>query len=344
MELRTLGHSDIKVSKICLGTMNFGEQNSEQEAHEQLDYAFANGVNFLDTAELYAVPIKAETQGLTEKYIGTWLQNQKRDKVIVSSKICGPSANITWIRNKLNYSNESIDTALEGSLKRLKTDYIDLYQLHWPERDTNRFGVRDLSKVDVWKDNFVRVIGKLNNLIKEGKIRTWGLSNETPWGVMRILQVCKENNFEKPVSIQNAYSLLNRTFENGMSEVSLREGIPLLAYSPLAVGLLTGKYHLKKDKPEDRMNQFNSYVARYNKEHQFEVAGKYLEVAQKHDIPMAKMSLSFVNESSFVASNIIGATNLDQLKENIDSAITKIPNACMRDINKLHNQFPNPCP
>ena len=344
MELRKLGHSNIQVSKICLGTMTFGEQNSEKDAHEQLNYAFANGINFIDTAELYAIPIRKETYTLTEQYIGTWLKDQKRDQVILASKICGPSDNINWIRDELNFSDESIDIALEGSLKRLQTDYLDLYQLHWPERKTNRFGDRNYTQLDDWEDNFVQVIGKLDSLIKEGKIRTWGLSNETPWGVMRVLQVCNENNFEKPVSIQNAYSLLNRTYEYGMSEVSLRENIPLLAYSPLAMGLLTGKYNLKLDKPENRMNKFNSYMTRYNKAHQLQVSEKYLKIAQDHDMPMTKMSLSFVNDRSFLASNIIGATNLTQLKENIESASIELSKQCMKDINQVHYLNPNPCP
>ena len=344
MELRKLGHSDIYVSKICLGTMTFGEQNTEKEGHEQLDYALANGVNFIDTAELYATPIRPATYTLTEKYIGTWLKNQQRDKVIIGSKICGPSPGITWIRDSLDYTPASIDIALNGSLERLQTDYLDLYQLHWPERKSPRFGIRGLNEIDDWKDNFVEVIGKLDSLIKEGKIRTWGLSNETPWGVMRVLEVCKENNFERPVSIQNAYSLLNRTYEYGMSEVSLRENIPLLAYSPLAVGLLTGKYHQKKDKPNDRMNQYHSYLTRYTGEHRFEITGKYLEIAQKNNYTLTEMSLSFVNERKYLVSNIIGATDLKQLKENIESAKLNLSDSCMNDIEEIHEKFPNPAP
>lgn len=345
MELRKLGHSNIKVSKICLGTMTFGEQNSEKDAHDQLNYASANGINFIDTAELYAVPIRKETYTLTEQYIGTWLKDQVRDRIVLASKIAGPSDNITWIRDDINFSDESIDTALNGSLKRLQTDYLDLYQLHWPERNTNRFGIRNFTNInDEWEDNFVQVIAKLDSLIKEGKIRTWGLSNETPWGTMRIIQICKENNFAKPVSIQNAYSLLNRTYEYGMSEVSLRENIPLLPYSPLAMGLLTGKYNLKKDKPEDRINKYKSYMTRYNKENQLEAAGRYLQVAENHDIPMTKMSLAFVNDRPFVASNIIGATSLSQLKENIESAQIELSKECLDEINQVHHLNPNPCP
>ncbi len=344
MELRNLGHSDIKVSKICLGTMTFGEQNTEQDAHDQLDYAFANGVNFIDTAELYAIPIKKETYTLTEQYIGTWLKNQKRENVILASKIAGPSANISWIRNPLNFSNESIDVALEGSLKRLKTDYLDLYQLHWPERNTPRFGIRGINDIGNWENNLKQIVTKMDSLVKSGKIRTWGLSNETPWGTMRILQICEVHNLIKPVSIQNAYSLMNRVYEYGMAEVSLRENIQLLAYSPLAMGLLTGKYHLNKDKASDRMNQFNWYVGRYTGEHRFNIARKYVDLALKYNYTPTQMALSFVNERSYLSSNIIGATDLVQLKENIDSANIKISDECMLEIDKIHQLYPNPCP
>ena len=345
MEKRELGKSGIHVSKICLGTMTFGEQNTEAEAHKQLDYAFANGINFLDTAELYAVPIRKETQGLTEKYIGTWLKDQKRDQIIVASKIAGPSAGITWIRPVVDFTNKSIDIALEGSLKRLQTDYLDLYQLHWPERQNNRFGIRGVNSLDdKWEDNFLGIIQKMNSLIKEGKIRTWGLSNESPWGVMRYLELCKKHNLPKPVTIQNAYSLLNRTFEIGLAEIALFEKIDLLPYSPLAMGLLTGKYHLKKDTPNDRLNKHKDRMTRYNVSNAYPVSEKYLKVAQKYDLSMTQMALSFVNERAYVGSNIIGATSIKQLAENIGSAKIKLSKECMADIEAIHEAYPNPCP
>ncbi|MCL4142366.1 UNVERIFIED_CONTAM: hypothetical protein GTU68_064377 [Idotea baltica] len=344
MEQRELGKSGIQVSKICLGTMTFGEQNSEADAHEQLNYAFANGINFLDTAELYAVPSRKETQGLTEQYIGTWLKNQKRDDIIVGTKIVGPSPNLLHIRPELNYSDASIDDALEASMMRLQTDYIDLYQLHWPERKNNRFGIRGLSEIDNWEDNFLAVIQKLTSLIKEGKIRTWGLSNESPWGVMRCIELCNKHNLPKPVSIQNAYSLLNRTFEIGLAEISLYENIGLLPYSPLAMGLLTGKYHTNNDTPNDRLNKYKNQMTRYVGNQGLQVAEKYLKIALKHEISLTQMSLSFVNDRAFNTSNIFGATSMVQLKENISSASIKLSEECLADIESVHESFPNPCP
>jgi len=344
MEKRALGKSGIQVSKICLGTMTFGEQNTEAEAHEQLNFAFANGVNFLDTAEMYAVPARKETLGLTEKYIGTWLKDQKRDDIIVATKIVGPSPGLTYIRPTLDFTDASIDVALEGSLKRLQTDYIDVYQLHWPERKNNRFGIRGVNELDGWEDNFLGRIQKMDSLIKEGKIRTWGLSNESPWGVMRCIELCNKHNLPKPVSIQNAYSLLNRAYEYGMAEVSLFEGIGLLPYSPLAMGLLSGKYHMKTDSPRDRLNKYKSNMTRYNGAKGFEVTEKYLKVAQKHELSLAQMALAFVNDRNYTTSNIIGATTLSQLKENIDSAAVKLSKECLADIDEIHELYPNPCP
>lgn len=346
METKNLGHSNILVSKICLGTMTFGQQNSEAEGHEQLNYAFDEGINFLDTAEMYAVPASKETQGLTEKYIGTWLKDQTRDKIIVATKVTGPSFNMTYIRNPLDFNASSIDLAIDGSLKRLQTDYVDLYQLHWPERMNNRFGIRGIQSIqnDPWENNFSQVIQKMNNLVQKGKIRTWGLSNETPWGVMSILNLCDKNGWERPVSIQNAYSLVNRTYEVGMAEVSLRENIGLLAYSPLAMGMLSGKYHLNKDLPENRMNQFKNNYPRYESATAKKAIGEYVRVAQSHDLSPTSMSLAFVNDQEFMTSNIIGATNLQQLKENISSAKLTLSQSCINDINKVHESISNPCP
>ncbi len=346
MEIKNLGHSEIKVSKICLGTMTFGQQNTEAEGHEQLNYALSQGINFLDTAEMYAVPASKETAGLTEKYIGTWLKDQTRDQIILATKITGPSFNMTYIRNPLDFKASSIDVAIDGSLKRLQTDYVDLYQLHWPERKNNRFGIRGIQSIDddPWKNNFLEVIQKMNDLIQQGKIRTWGLSNETPWGVMSILNLCDMHGLVRPVSIQNPYSLVNRTYEVGMAEVSLRENIGLLAYSPLAMGLLSGKYHLKKDLPENRMNQFKNNYPRYESETASKAIGEYVELAQSYELSPTTMSLAFVNDQSFMTSNIIGATNLQQLKENISSANVTLSQACIKDINRIHESISNPCP
>ncbi len=344
MEKRELGKSGIQVSKICLGTMTFGEQNSESESHDIMDYAYANGINFFDAAEIYAVPIRKETQGLTEKYVGTWLKNQNRKDVIIASKVTGPSAGITWIRSELDFTDQSIDIALDGSLKRLQTDYLDLYQLHWPERQNNRFGTRGVTELDGWEDNFLSVIQKLSSLIKEGKIRSWGLSNESPWGVMRCVELCRKHDLPMPVSIQNPYSLLNRTFEIGLAEISLFEKIDLLAYSPLGMGLLTGKFHMKKDTPNDRLNKHKDRMTRYIGEKAFRVTEKYLKISQKHNLLMTQMALSFVTERKFLGSNIVGATSVNQLKENIGSASLKLDAECMADIEKIHEEFPNPCP
>lgn len=347
MEKRKLGHSDIEVSKICLGTMTYGRQNSEKDAHEQLDFATRNGVNFLDTAEMYAVPATQESQGLTEQYIGTWLKKNNRGEVILGTKITGPSPTFWYIREKLDFNPPSLRVALEGSLKRLQTDYVDLYQLHWPERITNRFGVRnfpnDLND-DPWEENFLEVIQGLNELIKEGKIRSYGLSNETPWGVMRFIALCDKHGLEKPVSIQNAYSLLNRTYEYGMSEVSLRENIGLLAYSPLAFGLLSGKYNNGTDTPENRLNAFGHIYPRYKKGNVKLAAKQYLEIAEKHKVPSAVLALAFVTQQNFLTSNIIGATTMDQLKQNIESANFTLTKEMIKDINEVHELMPNPAP
>ncbi len=347
MKYKKLGHTDIEVSRICLGTMTFGEQNNQEEADQQMDYALDAGVNFFDTAELYAVPAKPKTQGLTEEFIGNWIEKRKtREKIILATKIVGPSPNLTYIRSDLNFSDESIDTALEGSMRRLKTDYIDLYQLHWPERKTNMFGNRSFpsNEKDDWKDNFLEIANKMNNLIKKGSIRSWGLSNETPWGAMHILHLCDNNGLERPVSIQNPYSLLNRTYEIGLSEVSMKENIGLLAYSPMAFGLLSGKYHKKTDKPNDRLNQFKDYLSRYNSENCYQATAKYLKIAEEKNMSLATMSLAFVTQQAFTTSNIIGATSLTQLKENIASINIELDTDCIQKIEAVQNEIPNPAP
>ncbi|MFS4482532.1 aldo/keto reductase [Hyunsoonleella sp. 2307UL5-6] len=345
MKYTTLPNTDIKVSKICLGSMTWGNQNTEAEGHEQLDYAFDKGVNFIDSAELYPVPASPETQGKTSEIIGTWLKKTgHRDKVILASKIAGPGDYTAHIR-KTGFSPQSIQEAIDLELKRLQTDYIDLFQLHWPERDTNTFGVRDYkpSKNDVWEDNFNTVLHTLDAQIKAGKIRHIGLSNEKAWGTMRYLQESKANNLPRPITIQNAYSMLCRTFEGDLAEVSHRENIGLLAYSPMAFGVLSGKY-IKGNASDDARLKLFPRFARYSGAQATEAAKQYLKLAEDNAMTLAQMALAFVNQRPFVTSNIIGATNLQQLKENIDSVNVNLSNALLEEINAIHNAIPNPAP
>lgn len=346
MKFNTLGTTDIKVSEICLGTMTFGEQNSEKEGHEQLDYATDHDVNFIDTAEMYSVPGRKETAHSTEKIVGSWLANRKdRDKLIIATKITGPSAGITWIRNPLDFSPASIKTALEGSLKRLQTDYIDLYQLHWPERKTNFFGKRGYihDENDPWVDNINEVLNTLNDYVKAGKIRHIGISNETPYGMMRYLEESAKNGLPRVVSIQNPYSLLNRTFEVGLAEMAIKQKVGLLAYSPLAFGLLSGKYHQKKDHPTDRLNTYKQ-MSRYESEQCYNATAQYLEIAQSNNMSLTQMALAWINTRPFLTSNIIGATTLAQLKENISSTEFEITKEMEKAIEAVQNKIPNPAP
>ncbi len=343
MKYTTLPHTDIKVSKICLGTMTWGEQNTEAEGHEQLDYALEQGVNFIDTAELYAIPARAETYGSTEEIIGSWLKKTgNRDKIILASKIAGSGPYTEHIRST-GFSKEGITEAIHNSLQRLQTDYLDLYQLHWPERPVNCFGLRDYpyQQETQWEDNFAEVLEILNGFIKQGKIRHIGLSNESPWGVMRYLSASKTKNLPRMITIQNSYSLLHRTYETGLSEVSLRENIGLLVYSPLAFGVLTGKY-LNGNMPKDaRVTLFPSYN-RYSSQQSEKAVKKYLEIAEKHGLTLAQLSLAFVNQLPFVTSNIIGATKMSQLKENIESINIELSQEIIDEINAVHALMPNP--
>jgi len=343
MKYTTLPTTDIKVSKICLGTMTWGEQNTEAEGHEQMDYALEQGVNFFDTAELYPVPARGETYGRTEEVIGSWFKKTgNRDKVILASKIAGSGPYTAHIR-KTGFSKEGITEAIHNSLQRLQTDYIDLYQLHWPERPVNCFGIRDYpyQQETQWKDNFAETLEILDQFIKAGKIRHVGLSNESPWGVMRYLSASKSKNLPRMLTIQNSYSLLHRTYEIGLSEVSLRENIGLLVYSPLAFGVLTGKY-LNGNMPNDgRVTLFPNYN-RYSSPQSEKAVKKYLEIAQKHKLTLTQLSLAFVNQLPFVTSNIIGATKMSQLKENIDSINIELTQEIIDEINAIHALMPNP--
>ncbi|MGB5364255.1 MAG: NADP(H)-dependent aldo-keto reductase [Aureibaculum sp.] len=342
MKYTTLPHTNIKVSKICLGTMTWGQQNTEAEAHEQMDYAFEKGINFFDTAELYPVPARAETYGRTEKYIGSWFKKTgNREKVILGSKIAGPGAYTAHIR-KTGFSKQAITEALHDSLKRLQTDYIDLYQLHWPERPINCFGIRDYPYQikSNWQDNFAEILETLDEFIKQGKIRNIGLSNESPWGIMRYLEESKSKNLPRPITIQNAYSLLHRVFEIGHSEIVLKEKIGLIPYSPLGYGVLSGKYLHGKPK-DSRIALFPNY-SRYSSPQSSEAVKKYLFIAEKYGLNLAQMSLAFVNQMPFVTSNIIGATKMSQLTENIDSINVDLSDEVIVEINAVHAILPSP--
>ena len=342
MKYNLLPNTDITVSKICLGTMTWGKQNSESEGHQQMDFAFDKGVNFFDTAELYPVPAEAETYGETERIIGTWFKKTGlRDKIILASKIAGPGAYTKHIRST-GFSKDALIEALDQSLNRLQTDYIDLYQLHWPERYTNTFGIRGFkpSSSEKWADNFHEILLALDQLIKSGKIRHVGLSNENPWGVMRFLEESKKN-LPRMITIQNSYSLLNRQFEVGNSEVSVRENIGLLAYSPLACGVLSGKYIQGTDNPSSRLNLFTRFI-RYSSNQSTEATRRYLKLAENNNLTLAQMALAFVNQQPFVTSNIIGATNLTQLEENIDSINVELSDEVVYGIEKIHQEIPDP--
>ncbi|MTE26254.1 aldo/keto reductase [Winogradskyella ouciana] len=343
MKYTTLPNTNIKVSKICLGTMTWGNQNTQDEGFAQMDMALDKGVNFFDVAELYPVPANAETYAETERIIGNWFtKTGNRDKVVLATKIAGPGDYTAHIRTT-GFSKDALNEAVDNSLKRLQTDYIDLYQLHWPERDTNTFGQRDYkhNPNEKWEDNFNEILHNLDELIKSGKIRQVGLSNETGWGTMRYLEESKYNNLPKMITIQNAYSLVCRSFENDLAEISHRENIGLLAYSPMACGVLSGKYIKGTDQANSRLNLFPRF-SRYSSEQSTEATKKYLKIAEVNDMTLAQMSLAFVNERPFLTSNIIGATSLEQLEENIDSINISLSEDVMKAINKVHEEIPNP--
>ncbi|MAU17684.1 MAG: NADP(H)-dependent aldo-keto reductase [Muricauda sp.] len=346
MKYTRIPHTDIRISKICLGTMTWGRQNNEDEAHEQMDYALDQGVNFFDTAELYPVPAKKELYAVTEEFIGNWFKKTgNRDRVVLASKIAGPGEVANHIRST-GFSKEAIVSAVEGSLKRLQTDYIDLYQLHWPERNTNYFGQRGYNAhaVDVWDDNIHQVLETLRDLIAEGKIRHVGLSNETPWGTMRYLEESKvHQDLPRMRTIQNPYNLLNRLFEVGLSEISMREQIGLLAYSPLGFGVLSGKYLTEIPPRKARVTLFPNY-GRYSGNTAVQATEKYAQLAKEHGLSMAQMALAFVNTRPFLTSTIIGATTMEQLKENIASIDINLSDAVLEGIEEVHKVIPNPAP
>jgi aryl-alcohol dehydrogenase-like predicted oxidoreductase len=346
MEYTKLGQTDIEVSRICLGTMTWGEQNTEAEAHEQLDYAVSAGINFIDTAEMYPVAPRKETQGLTESYIGTWLsKRQDRDKLIIATKVCAQADWTGYMRDgKPRLDKKNIHAALDSSLKRLQTEYIDLYQTHWPERDTNYFGklgyyhAPDKDGVPIEE-----TLGVLDDLVKTGKIRAVGISNETAWGCAEYLRVANEQDLTRIVTIQNPYNFLNRTFEIGLSEFAHRENVGLLAYSPLAFGALSGKY-LNGARPEGtRLVLFDRFT-RYTNPQANAATEAYIALANENGLDPSQMALAYVNSRPFLTSNIIGATSMEQLKTDIESINIKLSKDIIRAIEAIHEKIPNPSP
>ena len=344
MNYKKLGNTDINVSTICLGTMTWGEQNTQIEAFEQMNYSLDNGVNFWDTAELYAVPPKAETYGHTETIIGNWFEKTKKRKdVILASKVGGPSRK--YMRNGENsFTGKNLEDALHGSLKRLKTDYIDLYQLHWPERNVNNFGKLGYEHKENDWNKFEDVLENLKKFIEQGKIRYVGLSNETPWGVMNYLQLAKDKDLPRMMAIQNPYSLLNRSYEVGLAEVSIRENIGCLAYSPLASGYLSGKYRNKQFPKGSRMERDFDFWTRYRKPNMENAVEDYYKISQKYDLDMSQMSIKFCEVQDFMTSVIIGATTMEQLKTNVESVKVNLDSEVIKEINNVQKKYPNPCP
>ena len=345
MKFRKLGTTDIDVSLICLGTMTWGTQNTEKDAFEQMDYAVSQGINFFDTAEIYSVPPTSDSYGKTEVMIGNWFEKRKnRDKIILASKVAGPGC--AWIRGGgNNFDEKKIGEAIDGSLKRLKTDYIDLYQLHWPERSTNFFGRRDYlfnNEEGNW-NSFESILEVLKKYIKSGKIRHIGMSNETPYGLSRYLEISKNKGAPRMMSVQNPYNLVNRTYEIGMSEISIREKCGLLVYYPLAAGGLSGKYRNGEMPKDSRMALFKGWERHLNPL-AMKAYDEYFKLAKNLNLTMVQLAQSFVNSRPFVTSNIIGATTMDQLKENVESINIDFTDEMMDRVNEIHNNNPNPSP
>ena len=346
MKFKKLGHTNIDVSLICLGTMNMGEQNTQEEGFEQMDYSFEQGVNFFDTAEVYAVPPRQETYGKTEEIIGNWfIKSKKREKIILATKMVGPG--VEWIRNGGgNYTEKNITIAINSSLKRLQTDYIDLYQLHWPERNTNYFGKRNYehdSGEGEWND-LESVLKALKKFVDQGKIKYIGISNETPWGLTKFLEIAEQLNLPRIVSVQNPYNLLNRAYDIGMSEISCREKVGLLAYSPLAIGYLSGKYRDNQIPKNSRIGLFGDFWTRYKEDNAKKAVDDYYKLAKENGLTLTQMSLAFVNSRPFMTTNIIGATTMEQLKENIGTADIELSDEIIEKINLIHSNNPNPTP
>lgn len=347
--IRLGGHTPtqavLEVSAVCLGTMTWGTQNSEADAHSQLDYAFGRGVNFIDTAEMYSVPPGAESYGKTESCIGTWLARQPRDRVVLATKIAGGGRGMKWIRGgALNYSEASLRRALEDSLRRLRTDYVDLYQLHWPDRNVPMFGETAFEPEQERESTAIaETLAALDRLVQEGKIRAIGLSNETPWGLMRFLQCADALGVVRVVTVQNAYNLLNRHWEGGMAEIAFREQVSLLPYSVLGFGHLSGKY-LDNPRADGRLTRFPAFGQRYTKPNVAPAVAEYVALARRHGLTPAQMAHAFVASRWFVGATIVGATRLEQLAENIDACAMPLPDAVLDGIAAIHLRYPNPAP
>lgn len=345
LRIRPLGKTTLSVPDVCLGTMTFGEQTAEADAHAQLEYALSQGINFLDTAEMYAVPPRAETCGESERIVGRWLKRQARDKIIVATKVAGPSRNLDWIRGgPPALDRVNIRTAIEGSLQRLQTDYIDLYQLHWPERNQPMFGQWQFDPVKERECTSIRnQLETLAELVHEGKVRAIGVSNEHPWGIMQFTRLAGELGLPYIASTQNSYSLLNRTFEMAMAETCFRENVGLLAYSPLAFGHLTGKY-LTDPQAEGRLTRWPNFGQRYAKPNVAPAVAAYAQLAQRHGLTPTQLALGFVRSRWFVSSTIIGASTLAQLKETVAATATPLSEAILAEIDTIHLQYTNPAP
>lgn len=346
MDYRELGRTGVKVSSLCLGTMTFGEQNSEAEGHAQMDYALDCGINIFDAAEIYPIPPKPETQGRTESIIGTWLTSRKaRDKVMIATKVAG-RGKMVWLRKDATRTRQSpaqIKEAVEASLKRLKTDYIDLYQLHWPDRPMRIFEGHDYLHLEGDSQSSHEILGTLARLVADGKVRFVGLSNETPWGVMSFLKEAELHGLPRPVSIQNAFNLVNRSFETGLSEIFYREQVSLVGYSPLGQGYLSGKYEGGALPPGSRKMLFDR-LGRYEKGNGPRAISTYIELAKRHGLDPAQMAIAFAVSRPFMTSVIIGATTMEQLKTDIAAATLELSHSVLEDIEQIHLDYPNPCP
>jgi aryl-alcohol dehydrogenase-like predicted oxidoreductase len=346
MQTTALGRTGITVSRLCLGTMTFGEQNSEADAHAQLDYAVARGINFIDTAEMYPVPPRQDTQGRTEAYIGSWLKARGgRDRVVIATKVAGRSTELAYARPfAIHPDRRNIEAAVDTSLQRLQTDYIDLYQVHWPDRSTNFFGRLGYQHQPYADEVPIEdTLAALADLVRAGKVRAVGISNETPWGAMRYLALAEQRGLPRVASIQNPYSLLNRVFEIGLAEIALREDVGLLAYSPLGMGALTGKYRHGARPADGRLTRFDRFK-RYSTPAGEQAVEQYAQIAKRHGLNLAQMALAFLLRQPFLTSAIVGATTLDQLRTNIDAADLALPDAVVADIEAVHAAQPNPCP
>ncbi|HES75782.1 MAG TPA: NADP(H)-dependent aldo-keto reductase [bacterium] len=344
MIYRTLGWTGIQISALSLGTMTFGEQNNEAEAHAQLDMALAHGVNLIDVAEMYPVPPRAETQGLTEIYVGNWLAQQARDKIVLATKVTGPSRGFDWIRGGPRINPEHMRAALEGSLRRLRTDYIDLYQIHWPDRYVPMFGETAFDARRIHECTpILQQLEVLDEFVQAGKVRYIGLSNETPYGVSEFVRMAEKHGLPRIASIQNAYNLLNRTFENGLAEICHYSNVPLLAYSPLAFSWLTGKL-LHNPQAEGRIHQFPNFGRRYAKAHVPEASAEYVRIAQEAGLDPAQMAIAFALEQIFVGSVILGATSLAQLQTNLGALDIQLTSSVRGKLDLIHRRYPNPAP